>query len=182
METPEAKAKWSIDVAHSEISFKVKHLMISNVNGVFKEFGGTIVTSGDDFVTAEIEFSMNPASLSTGDKKRDEHLKGPEFFDVEKHKKVTFLGKNYGKIGTDGSYTLNGELTMKGVTKPIELEVEFGGTMTDPWGNEKVGYTIVGKIDRRDWGLEWNASLETGGLLVSNDVRICCDVQLLKQK
>ena len=141
-----------------------------------------IVTYGDDFVTAEIEFSMNPMSVSTGDEKRDEHLRGLEFFDVEKYKKISFLGKNYKKIGTDGSYTLNGELTMKGVTKPIELEVEFGGVMNDLWGNEKVGYTITGKIDRRDWGLEWNAALEAGGLLVSNDVRICCDVQLLKQK
>ncbi|MEO6637758.1 MAG: YceI family protein [Ginsengibacter sp.] len=178
-ETP-TKTKWIIDAAHSEIAFKVKHLMITNVKGVFKEFGASIYTTGEDFMTSEIDFFMNPASIDTHDAKRDEHLKSADFFDVENYKEITFMGNSYEKVDDDGSYELYGDLTIKGITKQVKLDVEFGGVMKDPWGNEKAGFTINGKINRKDWGLVWNAALESGGVLVSEDVRISCELQLVR--
>ena len=174
------KIKWIIDPIHSEIAFKVKHLMITNVKGVFKEFEASIYTTGDDFMTAEIDFWMNPASIDTGSADRDAHLKSADFFDVENHKEITFTANTYEKVDNDGSYELYGDLTIKGITKRIKLDVEFGGVMKDPWGNEKAGFEINGKINRKDWGLNWNTALEAGGLLVSDEVRISCEVQLLK--
>jgi polyisoprenoid-binding protein YceI len=176
-----AKTKWVIDPAHSEISFKVKHLMISNVKGVFKEFSGTAVTTGDDFLTPEIEFNLNPASVDTGAADRDGHLKSADFFEVEKYPSLTFKGSSAKKSDDKGNYVLNGELTIKGITKPVKLNVEFAGTMKDPWGNQKAGYSVTGKINRKDWGLNWNSALEAGGVLVSEEVNILCEVQLLKQ-
>jgi len=175
------KTKWGIDPTHSEISFKVKHLMITNVKGVFKEFDASIYTTGEDFMTSEIDFWLNPASIETGVVDRDAHLKSADFFDVENHKQISFTGNTYEKVDNDGSYTLYGDLTIKGITKQIKLDVEFGGVMKDPWGNEKAGFTINGKINRKDWGLNWNATLDAGGVLVSDDVRISCDVELIKQ-
>lgn len=175
------KTKWGIDAAHSEIAFKVKHLMITNVKGTFKEFDASIFTTGEDFMTSEIDFWLNPASIETGAADRDAHLKSADFFDVENHKQITFIGNTYEKVDNDGSYTLYGDLTIKGITKQIKLDVEFGGVMKDPWGNEKAGFTIDGKINRKDWGLNWNATLEAGGLLVGDEVRISCEVELIKQ-
>jgi len=175
------KVKWVIDPVHSEIAFKVKHLMITNVKGEFKEFDASIYTSGEDFMTSEIDFWMNPASVDTGDAKRDEHLKGPDFFDAENFKQISFVGNTYEKDDNDGSYTLYGDLTIRGIKRQVKLDVEFGGTMKDPWGNEKAGFTINGKINRKDWGLNWNAALEAGGVLVSDEVRISCEVQLVRQ-
>lgn len=175
------KTKWSIDPSHSEIAFKVKHLMITNVKGVFKEFDASIYTTGEDFMTSEIDFFMNPASVDTRDEKRDEHLRSADFFDVEHFKQITFTGNSYEKIDDDGHYELYGDLTIKGIKKQIKLDVEFSGVMKDPWGNHKAGFTINGKINRKDWGLTWNAGLEAGGVLVSDEIRISCDVQLIKQ-
>ena len=175
------KTKWGIDAAHSEIAFKVKHLMISNVKGTFKEFDASIYTTGEDFMTSEIDFWLNPASIDTGAADRDAHLKSADFFDVENHKQITFIGNTYEKVDNDGSYTLYGDLTIKGITKQIKLDVEFGGVMKDPWGNEKAGFTINGKINRKDWGLNWNAALEAGGVLVGEEIKISCEVELLKQ-
>jgi polyisoprenoid-binding protein YceI len=175
------KTKWGLDVAHSEIAFKVKHLMITNVKGTFKEFDASIYTTGEDFMTSEIDFWLNPASIETGAADRDAHLKSADFFDVENHKQITFIGDSYEAVDNDGSYTLYGDLTIKGITKQIKLDVEFGGVMKDPWGNEKAGFTINGKINRKDWGLNWNAALEAGGVLVGEEVRISCEVELLKQ-
>lgn len=172
------KIKWVIDPSHSEISFKVKHLMITNVKGVFKEFDASIYTTGNDFLTSEIDFWMNPASIDTGDSNRDAHLKGPDFFDSEEHKQINFVGNSYEKLDDEGHYELYGDLTIKGITKRIKLNVEFSGVMKDPWGNDKAGFIIEGKINRTDFGLSWNAALETGGLLVSEDVKISCEVQL----
>jgi polyisoprenoid-binding protein YceI len=177
----DTKIKWGIDPAHSEIAFKVKHLMITNIKGVFKEFDASIYTTGEDFMTSEIDFWMNPASVDTGDEKRDGHLKGVDFFDVEHFKEITFRGNSYENVDNDGSYELWGELTIKGITKKIKLDVEFGGVEKDPWGNEKAGFEINGKINRKDWGLEWNAALESGGVLVGDTVSISCEVQLVKQ-
>ena len=175
------KTKWGIDPVHSEIGFKVKHLMITNVRGEFKEFDGSIYTTGEDFMTAEIDFWINPVSVNTGDEKRDAHLKSADFFDVENFKEINFTGNTYEEVDKDGSYELYGDLTIKGIKKQIKLDVEFGGVMKDPWGNHKAGFTINGKINRKDWGLNWNGVLEAGGVLVGEDVSISCEVQLVKQ-
>lgn len=176
-----AKTTWVIDPTHTEIAFKVKHLMISNVKGSFGEFSGQVVTEGDDFSTADINFQINPASISTGVADRDGHLKSPDFFDVENFKEITFTSGKLSKTGDD-EFALSGNLTIKGVSQPVNLDVEFGGLMTDPWGNEKAGFTLSGKISRKDFGLTWNAALEAGGVLVGEEIRISCDVELAKQK
>jgi len=183
METTAAttKTKWGIDLAHSEIGFKVKHLMIANVRGTFKEFDASIYTTGEDFMSAEIDFWLNPASVDTGDEKRDAHIKSADFFDAEHFKEINFTANSYEDVDHDGSYELYGDLTIKGIKKRIKLDVEFGGVVKDPWGNEKAVFTINGKINRKDWGLNWNAALEAGGVLVSEDVWISCEVQLAKQ-
>ncbi len=170
--------KWSIDQAHTEIGFKVKHLMISNIKGSFKTFDGSIYTTGRDFSTAEIDFWIDPASIETGNSKRDEHLKSADFFDVEKHKEITFMANTIGKANDDGIHELWGELTMIGITQNIKLEVEFGGIIKDPWTNEKAGFCITGKIKRSDWGLVWNTTIEAGGVMVSDEISIICEVEL----
>jgi len=175
------KTKWGIDAAHSEIGFKVKHLMISNVRGNFKEFDGSIYTTGEDFMTAEVDFWLNPASITTGDEKRDGHLKSPDFFDAEKFKEIHFTSNTIENVDKDGSFELWGDLTIKGIKKQIKLDVEFSGIMKDPWGNQKAGFAINGKINRKDFGLGWNAPLEAGGVLVSDDVWISCELELAKQ-
>jgi polyisoprenoid-binding protein YceI len=175
------KTKWAIDPVHSEIAFKVRHLMITNVKGVFKDFSASVITKGTDFITSDIEFSLNPASLDTGATDRDNHLRSQDFFDIEKYSRLSFSGKKAEKTGNNGNYILNGDLTIKDVTRPVKFEVEFAGVMKDPWGNEKAGYTLTGKVNRKDWGLNWNAALEAGGVLVGDDVTITCDIQLVKQ-
>jgi polyisoprenoid-binding protein YceI len=175
------KTKWAIDPAHSEISFKVKHLMITNVKGVFKDFSASVTTTDNSFVTSDIEFTMHPSSVDTGVADRDNHLRSADFFDVEKYDRISFSGKKAEKGDDENNYVLYGDLTIKDVTKPVKLNVEFAGVMKDPWGNEKAGYTLTGKIVRKDWGLNWNAALEAGGVLVSEEVTLNCDVQLVKQ-
>ena len=179
--TVDTKTKWGIDPIHSEIGFKVKHLMFANVRGTFKEFDASIYTTGEDFMTAEIDFWVDPASINTGDEKRDEHLKSADFFDVENFKEINFTGNTYTEVDKDGSYELYGDLTIKGIKKQVKFDVEFGGVVKDPWGNEKAIFNVNGKINRKDWGLTWNAALETGGVLVSEDVWISCELQLAKQ-
>jgi polyisoprenoid-binding protein YceI len=174
----ETRTKWVIDPSHSEIGFKIKHLMITNVRGQFKEFEASIYTIENDFLTAEIDFWINPASIDTGNPDRDKHLKGPDFFDVDQFKEIEFTGNTYEKVDNAGNYEMWGELTMKGITKQIRLQVEFGGVVTDPRGNEKAGFSINGKIDRKDWGLGWNAAMDKGGLVLSEDVWINCEVEL----
>jgi polyisoprenoid-binding protein YceI len=176
------KNKWVIDPAHSEIAFKVKHLKITSVKGVFREFEASIYTTGDDFLTAEVDFWMDPASVDTGSPDRDAHLRSPDFFDVENHKEITFMGNTYEKSADPDKYKMYGDLTIKGISKRIVVDVEFAGIVKDPYGNEKAGLIIEGKINRSDWGLTWNAALEAGGVLVSDEVRISCDVQLMRAK
>lgn len=182
MKTSDAltKTKWAIDPAHSEFSFRVKHLMITNVRGVFREADANIYTSGDDFSTSDIEVRVNAASIDTGDAKRDAHLKSADFFDVEKYKEIVFTGKKLNKL-EDNDYELYGDLTIRGVTVPVKLDVEFQGMMKDPWNNDKAGFSIEGKISRKDWELNWNTTLEAGGVLVGDEVKISCDIQLVKQ-
>ena len=177
----ETKTKWVIDPSHSEIAFKVKHLMISNVKGTFGEFEAQVLTDGSDFSTAEINFSLKAASIDTGSADRDTHLRSADFFDAENFKELTFKATSFKPTGDD-TFALSGDLTIKGISKPVKLEVEFGGLMSDPWGNEKAGFSINGKINRKDWGLNWNAALEAGGVLVGEEVRINCELELLKVK
>lgn len=171
--------KWSIDQAHAEIEFKVRHLMIAYVKGVFKTFDASIYTTEKDFTTAAIDLWIDASTITTGDEKRDEHLKSVDFFDVQNHKQITFTSNTIGKSDPVGNHELWGELTIKGVTKNIKLNVELGGIVTDPWGNEKAGFTITGKVNRSDWGLIWNAPLITGGFLVGEEVTISCEIELL---
>ena len=174
------KTKWVIDKAHSEIGFKIKHLMISNVKGVFNDFDAEIFSSGDDFLSTDIDLWLDPKSIDTGNTDRDNHLKGADFFDSEQYKEINFTSNTIEKKGDN--FSLYGDLTIKGITKQVKLDVEFGGIMKDPWGNTKAGFTVTGKINRKDWGLNWNAALETGGFLVSDDVTINCEIQLLKSQ
>ncbi len=173
------KTKWEIDQAHSDISFKVRHLMIAHVKGAFKSFDASIYTNGNDFATADIDLWIDAASISTGDAKRDEHLKSADFFDVENHKQITFTSSTIGKADKDGNHELWGELTMRGLTKNLMLMVQFGGITMDPWGNEKAGFTVSGKINRSDWELSWNTTIETGGLMVGDEINISCEIELV---
>lgn len=175
------QTKWSVDQAHCEIGFRVRHLMIANVKGTFKTFDASIYTTLKDFTTAEIDLWIDPSSIDTGDTKRDEHLKSADFFDVKEHKQITFTSSTIGKTDTKGNQELWGELTMRGITKNVKLDVQFGGIIKDPMGNEKAGFTISGKIKRSDWGLIWNATIETGGLMVSDEVMISCEVELINR-
>jgi len=174
------KTKWVIDPTHSEVAFKVKHLMISNVKGNFSAFEVNVLTDGDDFSHAEINVSINTSSISTGVADRDAHLKSPDFFDSANFETMTFVSKSLTGSGDD--YKLDGDLTIRGITNPVSLNVEFGGLMTDPWGNVKAGFNVDGKINRKDWGLTWNAALEAGGVLVAEEVRINAEIELLKVK
>jgi len=183
MQTTEVitKIKWAIDPLNSQIGFRVKHLMFTNVRGSFKEFDASIYTTGEDFTTAEIDLWINPASIDTGNEKRDEHLKSTDFFDVEKFREINFMADSLLEVDKDGNYELYGALTLKGISRQIKLNVEFGGLRKDPWGTDRALFTINGKINRKDWGLNWNAALETGGVLVSEDVWIICELQLIRQ-
>jgi polyisoprenoid-binding protein YceI len=172
------ETKWSIDQAHSTIEFKVRHLMISHVKGSFKVFDASIYTSDKDFTTAEIDLWIDAASITTGDAKRDEHLKSADFFDVENYKQITFTASTIAP-SDDETHDLWGELTIKGIKQNLKVTIEFGGIVTDPWGNEKAGFTITGKINRSDFGLTWNATLETGGFMISDEIYISCEIELL---
>jgi len=175
------KTKWSIDQAHSEIAFKVKHLMIAHVKGEFKTFDASIYTQEKDFSTAEIDLWIDAASITTGDAKRDEHLKSADFFDVETHKQITFTSNTIGEPDHAGNRDLWGDLTMRGITKNVKLNVQFGGTLNDPWGHEKAGFTVTGKINRTDFELFWNTPLEAGGIMVGEEVNILCEIELLNE-
>lgn len=176
MET--TNTKWVLDPTHSELNFRVRHMMITNVKGEFKNFDITV--DGDDITKANINVSIQAASISTNSEDRDNHLKSADFLDVENHKEITFKSTSFKqKAGDD--FVLQGMLTIKGVSKEVALDVEYGGTNKDPWGNEKAGFSLNGKISRKEWGLNWNAALETGGVLVSDEVRISAEVQFVKQ-
>lgn len=175
-----ATTKWAIDPTHSEIGFKVKHMMFTNVSGKFENYDATITTDGDNFENASISFSADVNSVDTRNADRDNHLKSADFFDAENHPKLTFKASSFTKVDDD-TYELSGDLSLRGVTKFVKLPVEFSGLMKDPWGNTKAGLNISGKISRKDWGLNWNSALEAGGVLVSDDVRLNIELQLVKQ-
>jgi len=172
--------KWGLDAAHSEINFKVKHMMIANVSGNFTKFNVNAETEGDDFSKAKINFTADTASIYTKNEQRDGHLKSPDFFDAEKFPQLKFESDSITKK-SDDEYVMNGNLTIKDVTKPVALNLNFGGIGKDPYGNTKAGFTVEGKINRKDFGLTWNAALETGGMLVGEDLKIHSEIQLAKQ-
>lgn len=174
------KTNWAIDPSHSEIGFKVKHMMFTNVSGKFTNFNAEIETTDDDFSTANINFEAAVDSVSTGNADRDGHLLSPDFFDAAQYPKLQFKGTSLKKLD-EGDYELEGDLTMHGETKPVKLAVEYGGLMKDPWGNIKAGFSINGKIARKDWGLAYNAVLDNGGILLSEDVKLNIELQLVKK-
>lgn len=174
------KIKWVIDPTHSEVHFKVKHLVISTVTGSFGKFEGFAETPGERFDNAVIEFSAEVDSINTNQADRDTHLKSPEFFDAAKYPKLTFKSKNV-RRKDDETYELTGDLTIKGNTREVSLTAEFGGIEKDPWGNIKAGFEITGKISRKEFGLTWNALTETGNVVVADEVKLLINVELVKQ-
>ena len=174
------KTSWVIDPTHSEIQFKVKHLVISTVTGSFKTFEGTVETDGDDLTTANIQFSADVASIDTNQAQRDEHLRSGDFFDAENYPKLTFTSTGLEKTGED-TYKLAGDLTIKGTTKAVVLEAEYGGAMTDFYGQSKAGFEINGKISRKEFGLTWSATTEAGGVVVGDEIKLAINIQLIKQ-
>lgn len=172
--------KWVVDPSHSEVSFKVKHLMITTVTGYFKKFNGEVETEGDDFNTAKkIDFTAEVDSIDTNDEQRNAHLKSADFFDGEQNKHIRFSGTKYEGSGQDAKLT--GELTIRNVTKTITLNVEYGGIIVDGYGQTKAGFTVSGKISRKDFGLTWSAVTEAGSIVVSDEVKINVEVQFIKQ-
>lgn len=153
--------------------------MVAHVKGSFKTFEGSIYTTGKNFETAVVDLWIDVSSITTGDEKRDAHLIGSDFFDVQKHAQISFTSSMIGAANAAGKRELWGALTMKGITKNIQLEVVFGGIQQDPWGNEKAGFEVSGKINRSEWGLVWNTILETGGVMLSEEVTISADIELL---
>lgn len=175
-----ANIKWALDPIHSEVIFKIKHLMISTVTGQFNKFNVVAETGADDFNTAKnIEFTADINSITTNNEQRDGHLKSADFFNVEQYPQIHFAAKKYDV--KDGEGTINGELTIHGITKPITLNVEFGGVVKDPYGQTKAGFTVTGKISRKEFGLNWGAVTETGNVVLGDEVKINAEIQLVKQ-
>ena len=168
-----AAGTWTVDAAHSELGFTARHLMVSKVRGKFTDFEAT-ATVADDVSASTINAVVQLASVDTGSADRDAHIKSGDFFDVENNPTMTFSST---AVGDD---TLKGDLTIKGVTKPVEFDLEFNGLATDPWGNQKAGFEATTEINRKDFGLEWNVALESGGVLVSEKIKINLDIQLVK--
>jgi len=170
---------WGLDPHHSEINFKVRHMMIAHVSGSFTSFNVQAETEGDDFSKAKVRFDADVNSINTKNEHRDTHLKSPEFFNAEQFPKITFVSTAIRPV--DSGYEIEGALTVKNISKPVTLKAEFGGIGKDPYGNTKAGFTLAGKINRNDFGLSWNAPLETGGVLVGEELNISADIQLSKQ-
>lgn len=175
-----AQNTWVLDPTHSEVQFKVKHMMISTVTGELKQFDVQMTSEGADFTKANAKFTAPVASIDTKNEQRDNHLKGSDFFDAENHPEITFESKSLKKKNED-EYELNGDLTIRGVTRPVNLKVENNGVIKDPYGNQRTGFEISGKINRKDFGLSWNALTEAGGMVVSDDVRIAANIELIQQ-
>ncbi len=172
--------KWALDSMHSEVQFKVKHLMVSTVTGYFKQFNATVETESDDFSTAKIHFTADINSISTNNEQRDTHLKTSDFFDTDNHPELKFESDRLEKINNE-SYKLHGTLTMRGISKKVTFNVEYGGIMQDPWGNTRVGFSVTGKINRKDYGVSFGMVTETGGLLLGDEVTVIANTEFVKQ-
>jgi polyisoprenoid-binding protein YceI len=173
-------ATYKIDSSHSEITFKVKHLMITTVTGSFTQFDATLESEKEDLSDAKVIFEAETASVNTNNEQRDAHLKSDDFFNAERFPKITFRSTAIKKTGED-EYKLTGDLTIRDITKPLTVNVVYGGQIVDPYGQTKAGFEIDGKINRKEYGLKWNALTETGGFVVSDDVRLIMNVQMVKQ-
>ncbi len=173
-------ATYKMDPAHSEINFKVKHLMITNLTGTFGECTATMESQKDDFSDASVKFEAMTSSVDTGNDQRDTHLKSDDFFNAEKYPTLTFASTGIKKLN-DNEYKLDGDLTIRDITKPIELDVEYNGAITDPYGQQKFGFELNGKISRKEFGLKWNAVTDTGGFVVGDEVKLVITVQMIKQ-
>ena len=176
--TVAVKTTWAIDPTHSEIPFKVKHMMVSTVTGAFNEFEGRLETESDDFEGANISCSANVDSIDTRNQQRDDHLKSDDFFNAANYPKMTFISKSFTKK-SNGDYALIGDLTIRENTQEVTLDVEYNGTAVDPYGQTKAGFEITGKIDRKDFGLKWSAITEAGGVVVSDEVKLVLNIQLV---
>ena len=176
-----AKTKWSLDPMHSELQFKIKHLMISNVSGALKNFQAEVESEDEDFTTAEISLTAQMDSISTNNEQRDTHLRNSDFFEVEKYPELKFKSTKVEKVDSN-TFVVYGELTMKGVTKRIKLNAEFNGIVKDPWGNERAAFTVTGKINRTNWGMNFNSVMETGGVMLGEEVKINSELEFLKQE
>jgi polyisoprenoid-binding protein YceI len=173
------KTKWAIDADHSSVDFSIRHMMIANVKGAFHNFSATVEADPTDLADAVIDFTVDLASIDTRNKDRDAHLVSGDFFDVENNPSMTFRSTNVKKTG-DGEYDVTGDLTIRGTTRPETFAVNFEGQGKDPWGNEKVGFSAQGSINRADFGLTWNAALETGGVLVGDKVKVNLQIEASK--
>ncbi len=171
---------WKVDPAHSEVQFKVRHLMVTNVTGYFKKFDLVVETESDDFNTAKnIEFTADINSIETNNEQRDTHLKSADFFDAENYAQLKFVSNKYESNGDEAMLT--GDLTIRGVTKPIKVNVEFNGIVVDPYGQTKAGFAVTGKISRKEFGLTWGAVTEAGQVVVGDDIKIAAEIQVVKQ-
>lgn len=179
MET-DVLTKWSIDPTHSEITFKVKHLVISTVTGTFNSFDGSLEAENDTFENAQISFEADINSIDTNNSDRDAHLKSDDFFNAAEYPKMTFESTSFTKTG-DNEFKLTGNLTIRGTTKEITLNATYGGSVVDPYGQTKVGFEVSGKINRKEYGLKWNAVTEAGSVVVSDEVKLLMSVQFVKQ-
>ena len=173
------KTKWNLDNMHSEVQFKVKHLVISTVTGTFGKYDAEVETDGDNFETARIHFTIDVNSISTGNSQRDGHLKSADFFDTANFPNADFISTSVKKTG-ENSFVLKGNLTIRGTTRPVELHAEFGGTTKDSYGNLKAGFEVTGKIKRKEFGLHWDAVTDAGSVVVSDEVKILANVQFAK--
>jgi polyisoprenoid-binding protein YceI len=176
-----ANVKWKSDPMHSEIEFKVKHLMITTVTGYFESFEVEAETEDDNFTSANgVVFTADVNSISTHNEQRDTHLKSADFFDAENHGQIRFVGNRY-EQASGSDYKLHGDLTIRGITKPVTVDVEFGGIVVDPYGQTKAGFSVQSKIKRKEFGLVWDAVTEAGSVVVSDEIRIIGEIQLVKQ-
>lgn len=169
---------WTLDKAHTKIGFSAKHLMVSKVRGHFDEYDATVEIA-DDLTNSNVEVSLEAATITTGTADRDNHLRSGDFLDVESYPQLRFVSTDIEPDGDD-NWKVTGHLTIRGVSRPITLDVTFEGSATDPWGNVHLGFTASAKMDREDWGLTWNAALEGGGWLVSKDVVLEIEGELIR--
>jgi polyisoprenoid-binding protein YceI len=180
METSTAtKTTWAVDPMHSEVQFKVKHLVISTVTGFFRSFEGSVETASEDFDGAEVAFKLDVSSIDTNQADRDNHLKSDDFFNAEQFPYITFENGKLKKQGED--YVLEGDLTMRDVTKRVSLDATLGGVMVDPYGNTKAGFEVNGSVNRKEFGLNWNGVTEAGGVVVGDQVKLHFNIQVAKQ-
>jgi polyisoprenoid-binding protein YceI len=175
-----ATTKWVLDPSHSEVEFKVKHMMISTISGKFTKFDADLQTEDEDFMTAKVSFTVDTDSITTNNEQRDGHLKASDFLDTSNFPKIKFVATKYENVDNDGSYEVYGDLTIRGVTKQVKLDAEFGGVIKDPWGNTRAGVTVSGKINRKEFGVQFHAVTETGGIVVSDEVRIHVALEFIK--